>query len=61
VINQVRSSMGDTAFWSAVRSYVRTYANQLSHTKTLLKFLDDHTKRDVQSIYRVYFPSLYPS
>jgi hypothetical protein len=61
VINQVRARMGDTAFWSAVRAYVRAYANKLSHTKTLLQFLDDHTTRDVQSIYRVYFPSLYPS
>jgi hypothetical protein len=61
VINQVRARMGDNAFWSAVRAYVRTYANKLIHTKTLLQFLDDHTTHDVQSIYRVYFPSLYPS
>jgi hypothetical protein len=61
VINQIRLKMGNTAFWSAVRAYVRTYGNQLVHTSTLLKFLDDHTSADVRSIYRRYFPSLYPS
>jgi hypothetical protein len=26
----------------------------------LLRFLDDHTSKDLRPIYRVYFPSLYP-
>jgi hypothetical protein len=61
VINQIRSRMGNGVFWSTLRSYLRTYANDLIHTKTLLQFLDDHTSADVRSIYRRYFPSLYPS
>jgi hypothetical protein len=60
VISQVRAKMGNSSFWSTVRAYVQKYRGKLTHTSTLLQFLDDHTSRDLRPIYRVYFPSLYP-
>jgi hypothetical protein len=59
VLNTVRARMGDRAFWSALRAYVRVYANRLSGTATLLRFLDDRTPVDLRPLYRIYFPNLY--
>ncbi|MDQ3871836.1 MAG: hypothetical protein M3301_09520 [Chloroflexota bacterium] len=59
VVNTVRGRMGDKAFWPALRAYVRTYANRVSGTATLLRFLDDRTPVDLRPLYRTYFPSLY--
>lgn len=59
VLNMVRARMGDGAFRSAIREYVRTYANRVAGTATLLRFLDDRTPVDLRPLYRIYFPSLY--
>lgn len=60
VISQVRAQMGNSSFWQAVRAYVQKYRGKLTHTSTLLRFLDDRTSKDLRPIYRIYFPSLYP-
>ena len=61
VLNSVRARMGSSAFWAAVREYARTYGNRLSRTGWLLRFFDDRTPVDLRPLYRIYFPSIYPS
>jgi hypothetical protein len=61
VLNQVKAKMGNSAFWTALRDYAKTYRNRISGTRTLLRFLDERTSADLRPLYRIYFPSLDPS
>ncbi len=59
LINQVRSRMGSTLFWSTLRTYLMDYRYRISTTPTLLKALDDATPADLAPMFRTRFPAFY--
>jgi aminopeptidase N len=58
-IDDVRKTMGSTAFWAGIRDYVAKSRFRLATTKSLLQTLDDHTSKDLVPRYRPRFPRLY--
>jgi len=58
-IDDLRKTMGSTAFWGAIRVYVAENRFKLAPTKTLLDTLDDHTSLDLVPRYHTRFPRLY--
>ncbi|HET9755534.1 MAG TPA: hypothetical protein VFP66_03465 [Candidatus Limnocylindrales bacterium] len=59
LLNQVRSRMGSTLFWSTLKQYVADRRYRISNTQTLLKTLDDATPADLSTLFRPRFPSFY--
>lgn len=58
-LDDVRRSMGTTAYWRAIRAYVEANRFGLAPTKTLLDTLDDHTPLDLVPRFEARFPRLY--
>jgi hypothetical protein len=58
-VDDLRKTMGNTAFWSGLRAYVAENRFKLAPTKTLLDTLDDHTSRDLVPRFEPRFPRLY--
>ena len=59
LLNQVRSRMGSTLFWSTLKQYVADRRYRISNTQTLLKTLDDATPADLSTLFRPRFPAFY--
>jgi aminopeptidase N len=59
LIDAARRKMGSTAFWRAVRGYLSDHRWGLSHTRTLLRALDDATSLNLGSWWGSRFPTLY--
>jgi aminopeptidase N len=58
-LDDVRRSMGTSAYWTAMRRYVADNRFGLSSTRRLLEALDAATKLDLRTRYHARFPSLY--
>ena len=58
-LDDLRKSMGTTAYWKAIRDYVTAERYKLASTKTLLATLDGHTSLSFTSRYHSRFPRLY--
>jgi hypothetical protein len=58
-VDDLRRSMGSTAFWRAMRDYVAAYRYKLVSTKTLLTTIDNHTRLVFAPRYHTRFPRLY--
>jgi hypothetical protein len=58
-LDDLRKQMGNTAFWSGLRSYVAANRFKLTPTKTLLDTLDDHTSLNLVPRFEPRFPRLY--
>ena len=58
-LNDLRTRMGSTAYWKALRDYIAANRLGLSSTKRLLDTLDAHTRLNLQTRYAPRFPSLY--
>ncbi len=59
LLNQVRSRMGSTLFWSTLKQYVADRRYRISNTQSLLKTLDDATPADLSTLFRPRFPAFY--
>ena len=59
LINQVRSRMGSTLFWSTIRQYLLDRRYRISNTQSLLRTLDDATPADLSTLFRSRFPAFY--
>jgi hypothetical protein len=58
-LDDLRRSMGSTAYWKALRDYVAAGRYKLVSTKTLLSTIDNHTSLSFTSRYHSRFPRLY--
>jgi hypothetical protein len=58
-IDDLRKTMGSTAFWGAVRDYVAANRFEITSNKTLLDTLDNHTSKNLAPKYAPRFPRLY--
>jgi hypothetical protein len=58
-LESVRSRMGDTTFWRAIRSYLSKYRFAFGGTERLLRELDVHTPLDLRPTFKERFPSLF--
>jgi hypothetical protein len=58
-LDDLRRSMGSTAYWKALRDYVAAGRYRLVSTKTLLSTIDNHTSLSFTSRYHSRFPRLY--
>jgi aminopeptidase N len=58
-IDDLRRTMGSTAFWNGVRAYMTENRFGIAPTKRLLETLDNHTSKDLVPRYKPRFPSLY--
>ncbi|MFL5750275.1 MAG: hypothetical protein ACJ767_06665 [Chloroflexota bacterium] len=58
-LDDIRKTMGSTAFWNAIRDYVAANRFKLTTTKTLLDTLDNHTTKNLVPRYEPRFPRLY--
>jgi hypothetical protein len=58
-LDDLRRSMGSTAYWKALRDYVAAERYKLVSTKTLLSTIDSHTSLSFTSRYHARFPRLY--
>ena len=58
-LDDLRKSMGTTAYWGAIRDYIAENRFKLSSTKRLLDTIDAHTPLDLRSRYHPRFPSIY--
>ena len=58
-LDDLRKSMGNTAFWSGIRDYLAENRFKLAPTKTLLDTLDDHTTLNLVPRFEPRFPRLY--
>ena len=59
LLDDTRKRMGSTAFWAAVRDYLRANRFGLTTTRRLLDTLDGHTPLDLRTRFAPRFPSLY--
>lgn len=59
LLNQARSRMGSTLFWSTLKQYVADRRYRISNTQTLLRTLDDATPADLSTLFRPRFPAFY--
>lgn len=58
-LDDLRSRMGSTAFWKALRAYVSANRYGMATTKSLLDTLDAHTSLNLVPRYEPRFPRLY--
>jgi hypothetical protein len=58
-IDDLRRTMGSTAFWSGIRAYIDDSRWGVAPTKRLLEKLDNHTSKDLVPRYEPRFPRLY--
>jgi hypothetical protein len=58
-LDDLRKSMGTTAFWRAMRDYVAANRYKLVATKTLLATIDNHTTLNFTARYHSRFPRIY--
>jgi hypothetical protein len=58
-IDDLRKTMGSTAFWNGIRDYIAQSRYGIAPTKRLLQVLDDHTSKDLTTRYESRFPGLY--
>jgi hypothetical protein len=58
-IDDLRKTMGNTAFWNGIRAYIDASRWSIAPTKRLLQTLDDHTSKDLVPRYEPRFPRLY--
>ncbi len=58
-LDDLRKSMGNTAFWSGIRAYIAENRFKLAPTKTLLDTLDDHTTLNLVPRFEPRFPRIY--
>jgi hypothetical protein len=59
LLDDARKRMGSTLFWAAIRDYLDANRWGLSHTRTLLRALDDATTRDLGAWWGSRFPKIY--
>ena len=59
LLNQVRSRMGSTPFWSTLKQYVADRRYRISNTQTLLKTLDDATPPALSTQFTPRVPAFY--
>jgi hypothetical protein len=58
-IDDIRKTMGSTAFWSAIRDYIAANRFRIATTKNLLDTLDNHTSKNLVPRFAPRFPRLY--
>ena len=58
-IDDLRKTMGSTAFWRGLRAYVDASRWGIAPTKRLLEVLDDNTSKNLVPRYEPRFPRLY--
>jgi hypothetical protein len=58
-IDDLRRTMGSTAFWNGIRAYIDQSRWGIAPTKRLLETLDNHTSKDLVPRYEPRFPRLY--
>ncbi|HEX5012982.1 MAG TPA: hypothetical protein VFV72_02400 [Candidatus Limnocylindrales bacterium] len=58
-IDDLRRTMGNTAFWNGIRAYIDASRWGIAPTKRLLQTLDDHTSKNLVPRYEPRFPRLY--
>jgi hypothetical protein len=58
-LDDLRKSMGTTAYWNAIRGYLAANRFELSSTERLLAAIDAGTSLDFRSRYHSRFPSIY--
>jgi hypothetical protein len=59
LLDTVRSRMGTTVWWNALKSYVAANRYGLVTSRTLLDALDDATVLNLEPTFRARFPGLY--
>ena len=59
LLNTARTRMGSSAFWAALRGYLKDNRYKLVGTETLLDALDDGTPLNLSQLFRSRFPRLY--
>ena len=59
LLDEVRKTMGSTAYWSAIRAYVARHRYGMGSTRELLDALEAHSARDLVPILASRFPSLF--
>ena len=59
LLDDMRKTMGSTAFWRGLRAYVDASRWGIAPTKRLLEVLDDNTSKDLVPRYAPRFPRLY--
>ena len=60
LLDAARRSMGSTAFWAALKSYVAAHRHQISSNAALLDWLDERTSKDLRrTLFAPRFPSIY--
>jgi hypothetical protein len=59
LIDDVRKTMGSTAFWNGIRDYVAANRFGITSNKTLLDTLDNHTSKNLAPKFAPRFPRLY--
>lgn len=59
VLDDLRRSIGTTAYWRTIRGYIAANRFGLSTTKRLLDAIDAGTTLDVRARYHPRFPSIY--
>jgi hypothetical protein len=58
-IDDLRRTMGSTAFWNGIRAYIDQSEYGIAPMKRLLETLDNHTSKDLVPRYEPRFPGLY--
>jgi hypothetical protein len=58
-LDDIRRTIGATAFWNGLRGYVAANRFGIVTTKTLLDTLDNATPQDLVPRYRPRFPRIY--
>jgi hypothetical protein len=58
-VDDIRKTMGNTAFWNGLRAYIEAQRFELAANKTLLDTLDDHTSKDLVPLFEPRFPRIY--
>jgi len=59
VLDWVRTQMGSTAFWTALRGYIADHRHEIVSTQTLLDALDDATPLNLARPFERRFPRIY--
>ena len=59
LLDTVRTRMGTTVWWNALKSYVAANRYGLVTSRTLLDALDDATPLNLEPTFRARFPGLY--
>jgi hypothetical protein len=59
LLADAKKKMGPTLFWKTVRAYIADHRWGISHTRTLLRALDDASPLDLASWWGARFPKVY--